>query len=69
MSKKKLISIIISAIFTIVAAVLGCVYGIEVDFSGIDIAEDQPAVICVMKTHEEAFFVIPISFDHLCSIR
>lgn len=53
MSKKKLISIIISAIFTIVAAVLGCVYGIEVDFSGIDIAEDQTAVICVMKTHEQ----------------
>lgn len=42
----------ISAILTIIAAILGCVYGIEVDFSEIDLAEDT-ASHCSAITHEQ----------------
>lgn len=53
MSKKKLISIVISAILSIVAAVLGCVYGIDVDFSGVDVGDNPTSSICSAETHEQ----------------
>lgn len=54
MSKKKLISIIISAILTIIASVLGCVYGIKVDFSGIDVeVESDTSINCSAIAHEQ----------------
>jgi L-cystine uptake protein TcyP (sodium:dicarboxylate symporter family) len=52
MSIKKLASIVISAILTIIAAVLGCVYGIEVDFSEIDLSEGN-STHCSAITHEQ----------------
>lgn len=52
MSKKKLISIVISALLSIIAAVLGCVYGIDVDFSGVDVGETT-SVNCSAMTHEQ----------------
>ena len=53
MSKKKLISIVISAILSIIAAVLGCVYGIDVDFSGVDVDNNPTSAICSAMTHEQ----------------
>ena len=53
MSKKKMISILVSAILSIVATVLGCVYGIDVDFSGVDVGEAPTAVVCSAETHEQ----------------
>jgi ABC-type transporter Mla maintaining outer membrane lipid asymmetry permease subunit MlaE len=53
MSKKKLISIVISAILSIIAAILGCVYGIDVDFSGVDVGDKPTPVICSAMTHEQ----------------
>ena len=53
MSKKKLISIVISALLSIIAAVLGCVYGIDVDFSGVDVGDTPTSVICSAMTHEQ----------------
>jgi hypothetical protein len=55
MSKKKMISILISAILSIVAAVLGCVYGIYVDFSGIDVEETTSLNCSAEKTHEQPY--------------
>ena len=51
MSKKKLTSIVISAILTIIATILGCVYGIEVDFEDIDL--EGNSTNCSAITHEQ----------------
>ncbi len=38
MNKKKIVSIVISVALAILSAVLGCTFGIDVDFSGADVA-------------------------------
>ncbi len=37
MNKKKIVSIVISVALAILSAVLGCAFGIDVDFSGAEI--------------------------------
>ncbi|MBO5982321.1 MAG: hypothetical protein J6V77_01315 [Clostridia bacterium] len=53
MNKKKMISILISAILSVLATIFGCIYGIDVDFSGVDVGETPTSVNCSINTHEQ----------------
>ena len=53
MNKKKIISILVSAILSLLATIFGCVYGIDVDFSGVDVGENPTSVNCSIDTHEQ----------------
>ena len=53
MDKKKIISILVSAILSLLATIFGCIYGIDVDFSGEDVGETPTSVNCSIDTHEQ----------------
>ncbi len=59
MSKKKLISIVLSALLAVLAAVCGCVFGVDVDIEGIDFTKvetdetDTVDVVALCVMHGE----------------
>lgn len=49
MSKKKIVSIVLSIALAVLAALIGCVFGVDVDFSSVDISGDE-SVVEVVET-------------------